>query len=216
MNSASASCIVIDVNIPIWRCAARRFRSALRAPRLAEADVRIGRFREGAEIENAWRRRQPLQRGHRTRLIVKFAVIVVFDDAGAGGIGIAKQFEVWLIGMELPRRLLVRRGDEDDPRRILSGSRSPMPCSSSGMAETMAPAALTAPRRRGGRLWRSPEGPDGRRPQPAPGEAADAVEREGSGSGEHAEDTRKITPTRGAQIANSLTPSRGEFVTPAP
>ena len=89
---------------------------------IAEADVRIGRFREGAEIEHARRRRQPLQRGHRARLIVKFAVIVVLDDAGAHGFGKAKQFEAAADRHQPPGRVLVRRGDEDQPRRILAGA----------------------------------------------------------------------------------------------
>jgi hypothetical protein len=87
---------------------------------IADADIRIGRFRESAEIEDAWRRRQPLQRGHRTRLIVKFAVIVVLDDAGADRLRIAKQFEAAADRHQPPRRILMRRGDEDESRRILA------------------------------------------------------------------------------------------------
>ena len=120
MNSASASCAVIDVNIPIWRCASledidQRFRHH----EIADADVRIGRLREGAEIEHARRRCEPLQRGHRARLVVKFAVIIVLDDAGACGFGKAKQFETAADRHQPSGRVLVRRGDEDQPRRIL-------------------------------------------------------------------------------------------------
>ncbi len=72
------------------------------------------------------------------------ALKVVFDDAGARGFGKAKQLEAATDRHQPPGRILVRRGNEDQPGRFLVRGNEAMPCASSGMAETLAPAARNA------------------------------------------------------------------------
>ena len=86
---------------------------------IADANVRIGRLRKGPEIEHARRRCEPLQGGHRACLVMEFAVIIVFDDAGARGFGKPQKFEAAADRHQPPGRVLVRRGDEDQARRFL-------------------------------------------------------------------------------------------------
>ena len=105
----------------MWRCATSKTSISLFGhDEVADADVRIGRFRECPEIENVRRRREPLQRGHGARFVVEFAVIVVLDDAGARGVGITKKFEAAADRHQPPGRVLVRRGDEDQARGVLA------------------------------------------------------------------------------------------------
>ena len=60
-----------------------------------------------------------MQGSHRARLVMEFAIIIVFDDAGARGFGKPQEFEAAADRHQPPGRVLVRRRDEDQPGRFL-------------------------------------------------------------------------------------------------
>ena len=87
---------------------------------VAGPDIREGRFREGADIENATGVVEPLQGSDRPAVIVELAVIVVLDDRRADRRCERENLLPSFDGHQLPGRILVRRRHEDQPRPIAS------------------------------------------------------------------------------------------------
>ena len=85
---------------------------------IAEAQRRVECFAEGADVNHRRVGFQPLQRRDRLAGKAEFAVVVVLDDPTAG---VARQRQQPLAARQAhhqAERILVRRGNEDQPRRV--------------------------------------------------------------------------------------------------
>ncbi len=91
----------------------QRLHQRRRQYHIAEAQRRVERFAEGADVDHRRVGLQPLQRRDRLAGKAEFAVVVVLDDPAAG---VARQRQQPLAARQAhhrAERILVRRGDEN-------------------------------------------------------------------------------------------------------
>ena len=134
-KSASAACSRIAVRRSACHLAlAKAADERRRHHQVAEAEAGEHHVRERADVDHRGRVAQALQRRQRRAAVVVFAVVVVLDDDDAAGTRPVQQLEPPRQRHRRAGRELVRRRDEDHPRRVGQlGHRDPVALHRHGM-----------------------------------------------------------------------------------